>query len=263
MKFYQVDAFTKQVFSGNPAVVCPLDAWLPDELMQKIANEHNLSETVFFVAEDGGFRIRWFTPVAEIELCGHATLASAHVLYEHLGYAENQIDFISMSGPLAVKRDSETLALDFPARPVDSEVAIPAAAEQALGLVPQKAFGDGEKLMLVYANKQEIAQIKPQFSLVAQMAKRNVMVTAPGDAVDFVCRVFVPNLGINEDPVTGSAYTSLVPYWSKRLAKKTLTARQLSARGGEVFLQNNGERIAIGGHAVTVLEGEYRFAAVP
>jgi len=256
---YQVDAFTLEVFQGNPAAVCILDQWPEEALMQKVANENNLSETAFAVPVGECYEIRWFTPEMEVELCGHATLATAHVLFMHLEHPGDQICFDSIhSGRLNVKRSGELLTLDFPSDRME-EMVVPELIVTALLTPPLKAFRGKTDFMFVFASESEIASMEPDFGLLAQVGGRGVIVTAPGNDVDFVSRFFAPQTGINEDPVTGSAHTSLTPYWSRVLGKKQLTARQLSSRGGELVCEDKGERIEISGHAVTYMIGEVIF----
>jgi len=253
---YQVDAFTSELFGGNPAAVCILDRWPEDETMQHIANENNLSETAFAVREEKRYIIRWFTPEVEVDLCGHATLATAHVLFNHLGYPSPVVEFHSPhSGQLTVERSGDRLVLDFPADTLE-EVPVPEVVVSALHKNPVKALSGKSDLMLIFASQSEIENMKPDFSLLAKLGGRGVIVTAMGGEVDFVSRFFAPQTGINEDPVTGSAHTTLTPYWSRVLGKKTLTARQLSARGGELVCEKQGDRVKISGQAVTYLVGE-------
>lgn len=253
---YQVDAFALEVFQGNPAAVCILDHWPDEALMQKIANENNLSETAFAVPVGECFEIRWFTPKMEVELCGHATLATAHVLFNHLEHQGDWICFDSIhSGRLTVKRSGELLTLDFPADRME-EMVVPELIVTALLTPPLKAFRGRTDFMFVFASESEIETMEPDFGLLAQVGGRGVIVTAPGNDVDFVSRFFAPQTGINEDPVTGSAHTALTPYWSRVLGKKRLTARQLSARGGELVCEDKGERVEISGYAVTYMIGE-------
>lgn len=256
---YQVDAFAREVFKGNPAAVCILEQWPEEALMQKIANENNLSETAFAVPAGECFEIRWFTPEMEVELCGHATLAAAHVLFNHLGRPGETICFESIhSGSLRVKRKGELLTLDFPCDRME-EMVVPELIVTALLIPPLRAFRGKTDFMFVYASESEIASMEPDFGLLAQVGGRGIIVTAPGNDVDFVSRFFAPQTGINEDPVTGSAHTSLTPYWSRVLGKKSLSARQLSSRGGELLCEDKGERIEISGHAVTYMIGEVIF----
>lgn len=255
-KIFQVDAFTSKLFGGNPAAVCVLDKWIPDEIMQQIASENRLSETAFSVEENEAYTIRWFTPDREVELCGHATLATAHVLFEHLGYGKELINFSSPhSGALRVEKTQEGLVLDFPADVVE-EIRIPYDVVKTLHASPVKAFKGKTDFMFVFAGRSEVEQMKPDFKLLAEMGGRGVIVTAPGVNVDFVSRFFAPQTGINEDPVTGSAHTTLTPYWSATLGRKKLKALQVSDRGGELICEDLGDRIKITGKAVTYLEGE-------
>lgn len=251
---FQVDAFTNELFKGNPAAVCPLDEWLTDGMLQNIAAENNLPETAFFVKEKEGFHIRWFTPSTEVSLCGHATLAAAAVIFRKLGYKQNQITFNSRSGVLNVKRDMDSFVLDFPS---DKPAAIDKDEEilNAIGMEPVEWFKCAEDYLLVYQNEGEISSIKPNFSELAGITQRGVIVTAPGTQTDFVSRFFAPAIGINEDPVTGSAHTALTPYWAERLNKEKLNALQLSPRGGRLSCTNKGERVEIGGRVAFYLQG--------
>jgi predicted PhzF superfamily epimerase YddE/YHI9 len=256
LKIFQVDAFTSRLFSGNPAAICISEFWPEEGTMQDIARENNLSETAFIVPEKEGYAIRWFTPLVEVDLCGHATLAAAHVLFTHLGYPSGVITFHSpRSGRLSVERTGEVLVMDLPSDPA-KECEVPDLVVNALRKVPVKAFMGRSDHMLVYASQSEIENMRPDFSMLSETGGRGVIVTAMGRNVDFVSRFFAPQAGINEDPVTGSAHTTLTPYWSRVLGKKRLTARQLSERGGELVCENHGERIKISGQAVTYLSGE-------
>lgn len=256
---YQVDAFASEVFQGNPAAVCILDHWPDEAVMQQIANENNLSETAFAVPVEKCFEIRWFTPEMEVALCGHATLATAHVLFNHLKYAGEEICFNTIqSGRLNVKRNGELLTLDFPADTLE-EMVVPELIVTALMTPPLKAFRGKTDFMFVFASESEISNMDPDFGLLAQVGGRGVIVTAPGNDVDFVSRFFAPQTGINEDPVTGSAHTSLTPYWSRVLGKRQLTAKQLSSRGGELVCEDRGDRVEISGHAATYMIGELYF----
>ncbi|NOX36727.1 MAG: PhzF family phenazine biosynthesis protein [Calditrichaeota bacterium] len=252
---YQVDAFTSRLFSGNPAAVCPLPSWLDDALLQAIASENNLSETAFYVKQrDGTYRIRWFTPVAEVDLCGHATLAAAYVIFQKEGYSNETIRFHSRSGPLAVKQTPDGLEMDFPAQPpIPCET--PPALQEALQQTPVACW-KAQDYLAVFRSAAEIRNLQPDFSQLKKLDLRGVIVTAPGNGHDFVLRFFAPKLGVDEDPVTGSAFTQLVPYWAERLGKTSLTARQLSKRGGEVKATLVGDRVAIRGQAVLYLEGK-------
>ena len=254
--YYEVLAFTNRPFGGNPAGVCPLEKWLPDAQLQAIAAENNLSETAFFVEGENGFDIRWMSPTVEIPLCGHATLASAHVLLRHLGRSTETLTFQSRSsGKLTVTRDGERLVLDFPSQP-PSPCEPPDGLLQGLQARPV-SIQEGElDYFTVFESEDDIANIKPDFEMLTRLNTRGVIVTAPGHDCDFVSRFFAPGAGIPEDPVTGSAHCALIPYWSKRLGKKELFARQISKRGGEIFCQDRGERVGIGGHAITYVEGK-------
>lgn len=248
---YQVDAFTHEVFGGNPAAVCPLESWLPPATMQAIALENQLSETAFFVPAETPIRIRWFTPKAEVDLCGHATLAAASVYLETLAPDRDEVVFESQSGPLGVRRESGLYAMDLPSRPpAPSEV--PPALVEALGahaLLWLKA----RDWMGVFRNEADVRAIEPDFGALAAFDK--VIVTAPGSESDFVSRFFAPSVGVNEDPVTGSAHCTLTPYWAKRLGRQRLSARQLSARGGELLCEDRGDRVSVAGRTVRYLEG--------
>ncbi len=256
LKIYQVDAFASEVFKGNPAAVCLPDKWPADDLMQSIAAENNLSETVFAVRAGQRFEIRWFTPRMEVELCGHATLAAAHVLFEHHGYLPDLVEFYSgHSGRLTVERSGDSLTLDFPVDQLE-EIKIPGDTREALRKSPLKAFRGKSDFMFIFASQAEIEEIAPDFDKLLRMDCRGVIVTAMGLDVDFVSRFFAPRAGIKEDPVTGSAHTTLTPYWARVLGKKKLFARQLSERGGELVCEILGERVKISGKAVTYMEGE-------
>lgn len=251
---YQIDAFTGELFRGNPAAVCPLEKWLPDAAMQAIAAENNLSETAFFIPGGRDFELRWFTPAIEVDLCGHATLATAHALFQHLGYREPIINFHSRSGLLSVSREGSHYILDFPADFPEPTLA-PRALTEALQVKPLEVFAGREDLLVVLGSEAEVAALRPDFRLLQQVKGRGVIATAPGDTVDFVSRCFFPNAGIDEDPATGSAHTTLTPYWAKRLGKQELLARQISRRGGEIRCTMLGERVALAGQAVTFMEG--------
>ncbi len=256
-KIYQIDAFSSQTFGGNPAAVCILDSWLSPELMQKIAQENNLAETAFAVKKEDLYELRWFTPEVEVDLCGHATLATAFVLFHFYTLEEDTIQFYShRSGNLTVnKADNGWLTLDFPS---DNLIAIRNVAEldNAIGLTPIKTLKGKTDYMMVYNSQQEIEAIEPNHHLLAQLDVRGVIVTAPGDEVDFVSRFFAPACGVPEDPVTGSAHTSLSPFWSKELNKTKMTAKQLSKRGGDLVCEYLGERVKISGKAALYLTGE-------
>jgi len=254
IQLFQVDAFSDKPFGGNPAAVCPLDSWLPDSLMQEIAFENNLAETAFFVREGEGHRIRWFTPKAEVELCGHATLASGHVLYRHLGFEGGRVRFASLSGELRVERAGELLVLDFPTRE-PGPARLPHGLAEALGLKPPEFLAWNDYWMGVWPAPDQVRALAPDFKALGRVCPHGFIATAPGGTGDFVSRFFAPALGIDEDPVTGSAHTVLVPFWAARLGKPKLHAFQVSARGGELWCELRGDRVAIGGKAVTVLEG--------
>jgi PhzF family phenazine biosynthesis protein len=251
---YQVDAFASRVFEGNPAAVCALESWPDDALLQAIAEENNLSETAFFVPSDQGFRLRWFTPASEVDLCGHATLATAHVLFEHLGYPGQGITFETRSGTLTVKRKGDFLEMDFPACPPTPCASFELLA-RALGRQPLEVLR-ADDYLAVFENEAAIRGIKPDFALLGTLDLRSVIITAPGSADDFVSRFFAPRLGIPEDPVTGSAHCTLAPYWAGRLGKRLLSARQVSKRGGSIMCELTDGRVLLSGSAVTFMEGE-------
>ena len=256
LKQYQVDAFTDKVFYGNPAAVCPLDQWLDDETMLKIAKENNLAETAFFVKKNDLFEIRWFTTVMEVDLCGHATLASSFVLFNYENYKEDVIRFHSpRSGPLTVTRNGGLLTMNFPA---DNFNGVPLTGElmAPFNHKPVAAFRGKTDFMLVFENEEAIRNMKPDFDKVALLDCRGVIVTAPGKKVDFVSRFFGPQSGIAEDPVTGSAHTTLTPYWSQELGKTELTAMQLSERQGYLECKYIGDRVEISGKAKLFFMGE-------
>lgn len=254
LDIYQVDAFTHRPFGGNPAAIVPLDSWLPDDVMQAIALENNLSETAFFVRGEDGYDLRWFTPTFEIDLCGHATLATAFVLFHELGAKEDILRFQSKSGLLTVARENDRLVLDFPSRPPVAAEA-PEGLFEALGREPKKVLRSRD-YFLVYENEADILAIEPNFDALGRIKTHAVIVTAPGSDCDFVSRFFAPEAGINEDPVTGSAHCNLIPYWADKLGKTEMFARQLSARGGEIYCELAGDRVKIGGNAVLFLKGE-------
>jgi PhzF family phenazine biosynthesis protein len=259
LPFYWVDAFTSEVFSGNPAAVCPLETWLDEKLLQKMAWQHGLSETAFFVQTDEHrYHLRWFTPTSEVDLCGHATLASAHVLFQEMRISRNKITFDSRSGPLVVGIVEEhRLCLDFPVLSI-GDTQTPGKLAQALGRVPEWASLSPMSWLAVYRTAQEVRSLSPDHVALAKLKPGRCIVTAPGDesGVDFVSRFFAPDAGIPEDPVTGSAHCMLTPYWAGRLGKKHLHAKQASRRGGELWCTLDGERVRIAGHAVTYLRGK-------
>lgn len=253
LKLYQIDAFAKKIFEGNPAAVCPLDSWLDDELMQKIAMENNLCETAFFVKEGERYHIRWFTPIAEVDMCGHATLASAFVLFKILNYPNDEIVFDSKSGELRVKKEHDKFIMDFPAQEIAAS-AVPYAITEAFEIQPKECYKSMDYL-LVFENEEDILNLKPNFQKLKNIDARGVIITSKSKEYDFVCRFFAPKIGIDEDPVTGAAFTQLVPYWSKVLDKKEFRAKQVSKRGGEVFCKLQGLRVEIAGYGVKYLEG--------
>lgn len=255
-KIYQVDAFCKDLFSGNPAAVCPLENWLDDMTMKKIAAENNLAETTFYVKEKDGFRLRWFTPEVEVDLCGHGTLASAHVLFSHEGFSGNTVSFASRSGELKVSKKGNHLMLDFPADHF-KQVEVTADMVQWFSAKPIEAYKGRSDYMLVFKSEAEVAAIRADLAVIGRLTDcRGVIVTAKGDSVDFVSRFFAPQIGIPEDQVTGSAHTTLTPYWSANLQKIELEAVQLSPRKGFLNCKHSVERIEISGQAKTYLIGE-------
>ncbi len=260
LTLYQIDAFAEKPFEGNPAAVCPLQEWLPDALMQAIANENNLSETAFFVPVGSGYHIRWFTPKHEVKLCGHATLATAFVIFDILGSEENTISFQSRSGTLTVTRDGGLLEMAFPAQPPQPCV-LPDELGQAFDATVIECL-KSEDYILVLENEGAVAKAAPEMSLLSRLDLRGVSITATAEDHDFVTRFFAPKYGINEDPVTGSAFTQLAPYWSARLGKDTLTARQLSARGGKVGCTCSGDKVLISGKAAKYMEGKIEFRSL-
>jgi len=254
---YQIDAFAAKVFEGNPAAVCPLQEWLPEALMQRIAEEHNLSETAFFVPTENGFHIRWFTPTTEVDLCGHATLAAAFVLFHEQAFEQDKIVFESRSGLLEVTREGELLVLDFPIQTA-LHCETPEPLLHAFGLEPVACL-KAEDYIVVLESEDDVLSAEPKLELLGELDGRGVIITAASENYDFVARFFAPNCGIDEDPVTGSAYTQLAPYWSERLGLQTMHARQLSSRGGNVRCEMNGERVLIAGCAVKYLQAEVSF----
>lgn len=252
---YQVDAFTSKMFSGNPAAVCILDSWIDDRYLQSIAAENNLSETAFLVQTENGFDLRWFTPSTEVALCGHATLASAFVLFVCQNCKSDTIRFQTRkSGQLSVTKKDDIFEMDFPARPAYSRT-LPEKLCEALGVTPRKVLGSAEDLMVVLENEKTVLEVQPKFSAMEQIDCRGIIITALGDRSDFVSRFFAPGVGIPEDPVTGSAHCVLIPYWASVLDKKDLHAFQVSKRGGELFCRYAGKRVRISGKAVLYLEG--------
>ncbi len=258
---FQVDAFTDRTFAGNPAAVVPLETWLPDRVLQAIALENNLSETAFVVPEgEARWHLRWFTPKCEVDLCGHATLATAWVLLRYLGAGAQELRFRSRSGDLTVRRDGELLELDFPAYPPTRLEAMP-GLEEALGVACRELWlarrsSTGRILMVVLGSEEQVKAVRPDLPAFPRLDIANLMVTAPGREVDFVSRYFAPASGIPEDPVTGSAHCTLAPYWASRLARPELSARQVSERGGELRCRVVGDRVRIAGRAAPYLVGE-------
>ncbi|UCH85128.1 MAG: PhzF family phenazine biosynthesis protein, partial [Candidatus Latescibacterota bacterium] len=252
---YQVDAFTSTVFAGNPAAVCLLDAWLPDEQLQGIGTENNLSETAFLVRKGDGFEIRWFTPATEIELCGHATLASAFVLFNCRDWSEDTVRLESREkGTLTVNKKGDLIELDFPARTAQPAKP-PAGLCEALGVEPQSTLRSEEDMVVVVDAEQTVRGLAPDFGALSDVDCRGTIVTAKGNTVDFVSRFFAPRIAIPEDPVTGAAHCALTPYWAGVLGKNTLHALQVSPRGGELKCEHRGDRVLIAGKAVLYLEG--------
>jgi PhzF family phenazine biosynthesis protein len=253
---YQVDAFTSRLFGGNPAAVCPLSEWLPDAVMQAIAAENNLAETAFFVTQGEGYLLRWFTPTVEVDLCGHATLASGYVVTHILAKERRAVVFDTLkAGPLTVTRDGDLLAMDFPAWPPEPKAADPRVIA-ALGLAPAQSWVAQGRTLAVYDRAEDVAALRPDFAAMREVPGADAIATAPGrDGVDFISRYFAPNHGIDEDPATGSAHCVLTPYWAARLGKKQLAARQISARGGDLACTLKGDRVTLAGRAVLYLEG--------
>ncbi|WP_419859559.1 PhzF family phenazine biosynthesis protein [Candidatus Palauibacter sp.] len=262
---YQLDAFSDRPFEGNPAAVCPLEAWLDDDVLQKIAAENNLSETAFFVRDDGsdgsgegGFGLRWFTPVSEVDLCGHATLASAWVILERLAPGRESVRFETRSGELIVERgEGDLLVMDFPARPAVSREA-PRALVEGLGAAPAEVLASDRDYLVLLDAEDDVRKLKPDFSRLRGLDRLGIIVSAPGVSADFVSRFFAPSVGVPEDPVTGSAHCTLAPYWAERLGRgeAPLEARQISARGGTLICRHLGDRVTIAGRAALYLSGE-------
>ncbi|HHB76641.1 MAG TPA: PhzF family phenazine biosynthesis protein [Desulfobulbus sp.] len=256
MPYYHIDAFTGAVFSGNPAGVCLLTEWLPDEILQAIAAENRLSETAFLVGTGTDYALRWFTPEAEVDLCGHATLAAAFVLHAHTGLDPGAtITFQTLSGRLQVGRQGDLFSLDFPARP-GRPIPVAHTLTAALGMEPEEAYL-ARDILAVFGAHSAIEQLRPDFDRLAKLDCLGIIATAPDDSdgADFVSRFFAPSVGVPEDPVTGSSHSTLIPYWSSRLGKDRLHALQISERGGELFCKNQGERVQISGRAVQYLSG--------
>jgi PhzF family phenazine biosynthesis protein len=255
LPYFEVAAFTQRPFAGNPAGVCLLEKWLPDALLQSIATENNLAETAFVVPSGDVCELRWFTPTVEMDLCGHATLGSAHILFRHQGVEAEKLRFQSpRSGELGVERDGDRFVLDFPSR-IASRCEVTPELTKALGRQPQELY-QARDYMAVFEREEDIRSLEPDFAALGTLPNAGVIVTAPGRDCDFVSRFFAPELGVQEDPVTGSTHCNLIPYWAERLGKQKLFARQLSKRGGELFCENRADRVRIGGYAVTYLVGE-------
>jgi PhzF family phenazine biosynthesis protein len=254
LPLYQVDAFTSRLFGGNPAAVVLLNDWLPDEILAAIGAENNLAETAFVIPGSDVMPLRWFTPTVEVDLCGHATLATAHVLFQHRFPKRERLTFSTRSGHLIVTRDGDLLSMDLPARP-GTPVEVTEALASALGVRPREAHL-ATYLLTIVDSEAEVRSLRPDIQAIAALDAFAVIVSAPGDTTDFVSRFFAPRAGIPEDPVTGSAHCTLVPYWASRLGKSSFTAKQLSARGGELTCELRGDRVVIGGRAVEYLRGE-------
>lgn len=254
LSLYQIDAFASKLFEGNPAAVCPLDEWLPDKTMQCIAEENNLSETAFFVPKDSGFHIRWFTPKGEVDLCGHATLATAYVLFDMLGYQRDTVEFESRSGLLLVARKNEQLVMDFPAQP-PVLCDMPKEIEKAFDRTPIECL-KSEDYLVVFGNEIDVESAKPDMGQLVKLDLRGVIITAKSSRYDFIARFFAPKYGIPEDPVTGSAYTQLAPYWAAKIGSKRFRAKQVSSRGGELVCEIANDRVLISGQAVKFFEGK-------
>ena len=264
LKIFQVDAFTSEPFGGNPAAVVPLESWLADELMLQIAAENNLSETAFFVKQGDRYHIRWFTPTVEVNLCGHATLATAHVIFNELKLEDEVIQFHSdRSGELSVAREGDKLVLDFPAYPM-TEIETPAGLAEAVGARPRRTWeSQGNMVFMLLDGEEQIRALSPVMSELMKQSYAELIVTATGDSSDFASRMFAPRIGIPEDPVTGAIHCSLIPYWAGELGKTELFARQVSPRGGELYCELAGDRVKIGGNAVTFIKGEINLEVSP
>jgi len=255
LDIYQADAFADNVFGGNPAAVVPLKNWLPEKTMQSIASENNLSETAFFVPKEEGYEIRWFTPKYEVRLCGHATVASSHILWTELGYEGDTLILQSKSGQLTVRKKGDVYTLNFPSSEIKEVEKLNGVEEAIQAEVYQTIRGRDDFLILV-EDENTVQNLNPNFSEVAKLDARGLIVTSKGNEVDFVSRCFYPKYGVNEDPVTGSAHTLLTPFWANKLGKRKMTARQLSQRGGQLGLEYLGERTEISGKAVTYMKGQ-------
>ncbi len=257
MQIFQVDAFTKSIFRGNPAAVVPLESWLPDSTMQAIAAENNLAETAFFYEDEEEYHLRWFTPNLEIDLCGHATLATAHVLFEHLGVQKSMLSFHTRSGLLSVSKQDDWLSMDFPARPPQDCPEDLMLLSEALALSISPLYvGKSRDYLVELPSEADVRAVVPNMALVSKLKAIGVIVTAPGEEVDFVSRFFAPQAGVPEDPVTGSAHSTLIPFWAEKLNTKRLLAQQVSPRLGELKCEHLGERVLISGQAITYMQGE-------
>ncbi len=260
LTLYQVDAFTDKLFGGNPAAVVPLKKWLPDRLMQQLAMENNLAETVFFVPsvkKEADYDIRWFTPALEINLCGHATLASAFVIFEILKTKKKSVTFDSKSGLLDVKKKKDLLLMNFPSWKPEKIDDYPGDLKSALGISEIVGVYKFRDMLVELNQEQDVKNATPDFTLLKKMGEK-VIITAPGKEVDFVSRFFAPIAGIDEDPVTGSAHSQLIPFWSEKLGKQVMNARQLSSRGGDIYCEQKGDRVTMGGRCVYYMKGEFK-----
>ncbi|WP_127844549.1 PhzF family phenazine biosynthesis protein [Psychroflexus aestuariivivens] len=256
LRIYQIDAFSNKIFSGNPAAVCPLEEWLSDDILQKIAQENNLAETAFYVKQDDFFQIRWFTPKVEVDLCGHATLATAFVLFNHENYSENTIHFHSYrSGTLTVSKKGTFLSLNFPSDLI-KKINLSNELKSCFNIQPKSAYKGKSDYMLLFETEEEINNIKPNFNKISKLNSRGIIITAKGNHVDFVSRFFAPQIGVTEDPVTGSTHTTLTPFWSRRLSKTKLSAIQLSNRKGYLECEYLNDRVEISGEAELYMKGE-------
>ncbi|MFO7807071.1 MAG: PhzF family phenazine biosynthesis protein [Candidatus Moraniibacteriota bacterium] len=251
---YQIDAFTSNVFEGNPAAIVPLEEWITSKLMQKIAMENNLSETAFIVKSGQDYEIRWFTPLCEVDLCGHATLAAAYLVLYLLEPKKDEVTFSSKSGDLNVKKENRMLAINLPSKK-NKKIDIPEILSEALGKKPLEVY-ESDDLMAIFENEEDIKNLQPDFLKLKEIDTRGIIVTAPGAHVDIVSRFFAPAIGINEDPVTGSAHTKLTPFWSAKTGKKELSAKQLSNRPGKLICRNNEDYVQLLGNARIYLTGE-------
>ncbi len=255
LPLYQIDAFTSKVFGGNPAAVCPLESWLPDSTLQKIAAENNLSETAFFVSKGDDYELRWLTPSTEVDLCGHATLASSYVLFELLNYKQKTLKFHTRSGILTVEKTEGGYTMNLPVNNY-KETEVTPLLSRAVGIKPSHAVIGKNILMAEISSEKELRSLIPEIYTVMQVHPHGLIITAKGETADFVSRSFFPNLGINEDPVTGASHTLLTPYWAAKLGKTSMKAQQLSKRGGDLYCTLTGDRVEIGGQAVLYLKGE-------